>query len=176
MTGITQKLVVALAVSLVAALLLAACGGGPSSPSAAQQADTSAEETQHMQAHEHDDEHAHDADEHMSAMGHDVPEEADAMLNPIQADDESLAAGAALYAANCVVCHGETGQGDGPTAKELEKKPADLHADHVQDNSDGALFHIISHGRPDTPMPAWEDVLSEEERWHVVNFLRTFGE
>ena len=52
--------------------------------------------------------------------------------------------------------------------------PADLHEGHVQGNSDGALFHIITHGRPDTPMPPWKDVLPEEQRWHVVNFLRTF--
>jgi len=58
----------------------------------------------------------------------------------------------------------------------LEQKPSDLHAAHVHENSDGALFYIVSHGRPDTPMPAWESQLSEEERWHMVNFLRTFSE
>ncbi len=51
--------------------------------------------------------------------------------------------------------------------------PSDLHEGHVQGLSDGALFYIISHGKPDTPMPAWEDVLEEEDRWNVVNFMRT---
>jgi mono/diheme cytochrome c family protein len=112
----------------------------------------------------------------MAGTGHDVPEEAAAVHNPIEIDDESLEAGASLYAANCAVCHGETGEGDGPGAEGLERKPSDLHAAHVQENSDGALFYIVSHGRPDTPMPAWDNVLSEDERWHLVNFLRTFGE
>ncbi|RME42573.1 MAG: cytochrome c, partial [Chloroflexi bacterium] len=81
-----------------------------------------------------------------------------------------------IYAQNCAVCHGETGEGDGPAAGTLEMKPANLHEDHVQGLTDGALFWIISHGRPDTPMPPWDNVLSEQERWHLVNFLRTFGE
>jgi cytochrome c553 len=172
--GITRKLYVALVVSLVTAFLLAACGGAPPSAPVAQQAEEAEheDEAEHMEEGEHEDEHG--PDEHMSGEGHDVPEEAAAVPNPIEANDQSVEAGATFYAANCAVCHGETGEGDGPTAETLEKKPADLHEDHVQDLSDGALFHIITHGRPDTPMPAWEDVLSEEERWHVVNFLRTF--
>ncbi len=109
-----------------------------------------------MDEAEHEDEDAHGPEEHMAGTGHDVPEEA----APVP---------------SCAVCHGETGEGDGPAAGGLESEPSDLHADHVQENSDGALFYIITHGRPDTPMPAWEDVLSEEERWHLVNFLRTFG-
>lgn len=105
---------------------------------------------------------------------HDVPDEAAAVLNPFADDEESLAAGAALYATNCAICHGETGEGDGPAAAGLEMAPSDLHEGHVQENTDGALYYIISHGKPETPMPAWEDVLDEDQRWHVVNFLRTF--
>ena len=107
---------------------------------------------------------------------HDVPEEAAAVPNPIEASDASIAQGADLYAENCAVCHGEDGEGNGPAAAGLEVPPADLHEDHVQANSDGALFYIISHSSPDSPMPAWEDALSEDERWHVVNFLRTFAQ
>jgi mono/diheme cytochrome c family protein len=169
--GIRRKLYVTLVVSLMAALVLVACGGAPPAPVAQQ-----AEEAEHVEEGEHEDEHMHGVDEHMSGAGHDVPDEAAAVPNPIDANDQSVEAGAALYAANCAVCHGETGEGDGPTAETLEQKPADLHEDHVQDLSDGALFYIISHGRPETPMPAWEEVLSEEERWHVVNFVRTFSE
>jgi hypothetical protein len=56
----------------------------------------------------------------------------------------------------------------------LNPKPADLHATHVQELSDGALFYVITHGREGTAMVAWENILSEEQRWQVVNFLRTF--
>lgn len=119
------------------------------------------------------DEHA--PEEHM-AGAHNVPAEAAALENPIAATEESIAAGAALYTQNCAVCHGEEGRGDGPAAVGLDPAPANLHEEHVQENSDGTLFYIITHGRPETAMPAWEEQLSEEERWHVVNFLRTFGE
>ncbi len=103
-----------------------------------------------------------------------IPEDAAAVPNPIVGDEDSVAAGAELYAIYCAVCHGKTGEGDGPAASGLEKPPANLHASHVQENTDGALFYIISNGRPDTPMPPWDDVLDEDQRWHVVNFLRTF--
>lgn len=117
----------------------------------------------------------HGPAEHV-AGGHGVPPEAAAVENPVPATEESVTTGAALYAQNCAVCHGETGEGDGPAAAGLEKEPANLHAGHVQANSDGALFWIISHGKPETPMPPWDNVLTEEERWHVVNFLRTFND
>jgi mono/diheme cytochrome c family protein len=173
MARLTRTLRFALVVGLVAAFLLAACGAptpAPPTPSEAEHMETQAEEA------EHEDEDTHPPEEHMAGEAHDVPEEAAAVPNPFEASDESAEVGAALYAASCAICHGETGEGDGPGAEGLEREPSDLHADHVQENSDGALFYIVSHGRPETPMPAWEDVLSEEERWHVVNFLRTFGE
>ncbi len=142
-------------------------------PAVAPQAETRHEETEAQpEKAEHMDDHG--AEEHMAGH-HDVPAEAAALANPVRLTDESVAAGATIYAQNCAVCHGETGEGDGPAAAALEKKPANLHADHVQELSDGALFWIITHGKPDTPMPPWDNILTETERWEVVNFLRTFG-
>jgi mono/diheme cytochrome c family protein len=160
--------------ALLAAVLLAACGG----PQATEQPTPTREQaaTEHQEeaeGEEHLDEHA--PEEHMAGE-HEVPEEAAAVGNPVEASQESIHTGAELFAANCAICHGEGGEGDGPAAAGLEAPPADLHAEHVQENSDGALFYIISHSRPESPMPAWEEVLTEEERWHLVNFLRTFVE
>jgi mono/diheme cytochrome c family protein len=120
-------------------------------------------------------EHDHTAGEHMSGP-HAIPEEAAEIPNPIASSEASVAVGQNIYAANCTVCHGENGRGDGPTADALAISPADLHESHVQDLTDGALYYVITKGRSGTPMPAWEDVLDEDERWHVVNFLRTFRE
>lgn len=174
-------------------LLIAACAPSPPEPPAAQAEKTETEE--HNDGDEHgeeateaepgehadEDEHMGEADmhapeQHMEGMHSDIPEEAAAVPNPIAISTDSLATGEQLYATNCAVCHGETGEGDGPGAAGLQKPPADLHATHVQENSDGALFYIISHGKPDTPMPAWDNVLDEEQRWQVVNYLRTFEE
>jgi mono/diheme cytochrome c family protein len=163
----TNRILLFIGLFAIVSLLLAACGGSePTNPPP-----TEVAEEDHSE--EHMDEHAHDPDDHM-AGAHNVPDDAAAVPNPYAGDEDSTASGAVLYAASCAVCHGESGEGDGPGATGMDPPPADLHEGHVQGLSDGALFYIISHGKPDTPMPAWEDVLDEDERWHVVNFLRTF--
>jgi mono/diheme cytochrome c family protein len=157
---------------LIAVLFAAACGGNYQAPKETEA--PSAEEDEYRDEDEHvADEHG--PEEHMEGED-EVPEEAAEVPKPIEASEASVAEGASLYATNCAVCHGENGAGDGPTAETLDPKPAKLHEDHVQILTDGALFYIISHGRPETSMPAWENQLSEEERWHVVNLLRTFQE
>ncbi|MBX3054800.1 MAG: cytochrome c [Caldilineaceae bacterium] len=113
------------------------------------------------------------SDEHSTAA-HGIPEEAGEMQNPVPVSDVSLAAGQATYTQYCATCHGPQGAGDGPAAAGLDPKPADFHAAHVQALPDGALFHVITHGRDGTAMVAWENILSEEQRWELVNFLRTF--
>lgn len=121
-----------------------------------------------------EDEGSPDPDDNM-AGAHIVADEAASVTNPILATDESRATGETIFAASCAVCHGQKGRGDGPTAEAMEIKPADLTAGHVQELSDGALFYIITNGKPDTPMPAWQGVIEEEDRWNVVNYLRTLG-
>jgi len=120
------------------------------------------------------EEHGHEEEEHEGSEAHGIPEDAAAVSNPIAASAESVALGAEVFATNCVACHGETGMGDGPSAAGLDPKPANLAEHHVQDLSDGALFYIIHNGVQGTAMPAWKDVLGEEDIWHLVNFIRTF--
>ena len=178
MRSISRNTLVTVGSLVILSILVSACASGSVEPTAQEVVSSEAkdEDGEHVEEDEHmEDEHMdeHSPEEHMEG-GHDVPDEAAAVPNPFADDEDSLAAGAMLYALNCAVCHGETGEGDGPAAAGLEMAPSDLHEDHVQGNSDGALFYIISHGKPETPMPAWDDVLDEDERWHVVNFLRTF--
>lgn len=171
-----------MAILLGAALLLAACGGRASSDEAraagqaVAQADHEAE-VGHVEGDSHADEVAetHDESDH-GATAHGVPEEAAEVANPVPATDESIKQGAEIYARICATCHGPNGEGDGPAASGLPVKPANFHDAHVQELTDGALFYIITHGRAESGMPAWEGTLSEEERWHVVNFIRTFGD
>ena len=93
--------------------------------------------------------------------------------NPIPAEPASIARGKALYSGNCLLCHGPAGKGDGPKAIELHLKPSDLSSSHVASESDGALYWKISAGH--SPMPAFEKMIADEERWNVVNYLRTLG-
>lgn len=94
--------------------------------------------------------------------------------NPIPATEQSLRLGHRLYHAHCAVCHGPQGRGDGPAAASLVPRPADLR--RAARMADPLLFARITDGLPGTAMPAFRDVLTEEERWHVVNFLRSLAE
>jgi mono/diheme cytochrome c family protein len=94
-------------------------------------------------------------------------------FNPFPISPESIDVGQAVYMQTCAACHGESGRGDGPQAPGLPTQPADL-AIHVPLHTDGDLFRIINDGIPGTAMPAHAGILTEEQMWHLVNFLRTF--
>ena len=102
-----------------------------------------------------------------------APETATGMKNPLSASKEVLAKGRELYADRCADCHGRKGRGDGNSGSDLESRPSDLTASSVQTQTDGALFWKISEGR--RPMPAYNRKLSEEQRWQVVHYLRSFA-
>lgn len=172
MRNMRRRVLLILSILVIAGVLVSACSTSEPAPTATEE---QVEEEHEEEAEHTDGEDEHSPEEHEEG-GHTVPDEASAVPNPISASDESVASGEEVFATNCALCHGETGEGDGPAAAALAVPPADLHEDHVQGLTDGALFYIISHSEPDSPMPAWEDVLSEDERWHVINFLRTFSE
>ncbi len=87
----------------------------------------------------------------------------------------SIADGRQLYATHCAACHGQTGQGEGPAAAGLRRRPANLMEPHLAQHTAGDLFWWISHGITGSGMPGFGDRLSEAERWDVVNFLRALS-
>jgi mono/diheme cytochrome c family protein len=93
--------------------------------------------------------------------------------NPVPADMRSLATGKTLYIQECLKCHGDAGKGDGPANAYLEKHPADLTGPGLADQSDGEVFWKITVGR--SPMPTFETLMTEEQRWDVVNYLRSLA-
>jgi mono/diheme cytochrome c family protein len=95
-----------------------------------------------------------------------------APANPVPPDDISLARGEQLFNINCVICHGQAGQGDGVVAAFFEFKPADLTSVIVQSISDGAIFLTISNGVTGR-MPPLNENLNVRDRWDVVNYVRT---
>ena len=95
------------------------------------------------------------------------------LRNPIFPDQNSISIGRRIYQQNCASCHGPNGVP--PEGLDLNPYPLDLTV-HVPQHPDGELFMFISEGIPGTAMPAWSDEgLSDEEIWHVVNYLRTLG-
>jgi mono/diheme cytochrome c family protein len=107
-----------------------------------------------------------------------VPAEFRDLVNPLAGDPQAIAAGSEAYAALCSQCHGPVGAGDGPSATGMEPKPGDLtDANRMPDLSDGYLYWRISEGGAFEPfislMPAWGTLLSEQEMWQLVSYLRT---
>lgn len=88
-------------------------------------------------------------------------------------DQQAIEAGESLYQVYCWACHGETGFGDGAAGGAMGSQPANFHDDQVRSQPDGSLFWKISEGRGN--MPPFRDVLSEEQRWQLVSFIRKLG-
>ncbi|GAB4433636.1 MAG: hypothetical protein Kow002_21040 [Anaerolineales bacterium] len=92
--------------------------------------------------------------------------------NPVPADEFSIARGRTFYEYNCLMCHGETGAGNGPIGVFLlEKKPVDLSSALVQEQSDGDIFLTLTNGKG--MMPNMRENLTIRDRWDVVNYIRT---
>ena len=94
-----------------------------------------------------------------------------AKKNPIAPTQESIAAGQKIYSKTCVMCHGKTGDADGPAVIELNIHPAKLSDPKLATESDGSLFWKITTGNK--PMPAYGKRFSETDRWHLINYVRT---
>ncbi len=84
--------------------------------------------------------------------------------------------GAEVYAANCFVCHGGRGDGQGPWAATLSTPARDFTDDAwMESQSDGVFVTSILRGVPGTPMPSFAGRLSERDIWAVTAYLRGFS-
>ena len=104
-----------------------------------------------------------------------VPKGGENLRNPEPRDAASIKNGRTIYVAYCAPCHGNKGKGDGPASASLNPKPADHTSDAVQAESDGTLYYKISEGHGHTAMPPFKSVLSVDQRWAVINYIRTLG-
>ncbi|ANC01105.1 cystathionine gamma-synthase [Pseudomonas putida] len=85
------------------------------------------------------------------------------------------ARGAALYAQNCSICHGDTGAGDGPAGVGLEPAPANLRdAQRLDQLSLFDLYNTLGLGIEGTEMPSFADQLDERQRWDVAAYIASF--
>ena len=89
----------------------------------------------------------------------------------IQFTSATAKQGEAIYTENCMSCHGNPGKGNG--LKTFNPVPPDLSGSVTQKRTDGDLFYIITKGK--MIMPAFETVLSEDLRWKVISFIRSFN-
>ena len=78
---------------------------------------------------------------------------------------QSIAEGRKLFEKHCISCHGEAekrGTGPDPTASVL-----------IHGSTDGEMFHVITAGVSGTAMKGFKNKLSDEMRWHLVNFMNS---
>ena len=104
--------------------------------------------------------------------------------NAIPSTDESIEKGKALFSKlECQRCHGENGRGNGSNALTLKDdwghpiRPANLWKYWRFKGGDSAtdIYKTITTGRAGTPMPSFIDSASDEDRWHLANYVKSIG-
>jgi mono/diheme cytochrome c family protein len=103
-----------------------------------------------------------------------VPAKYEKMKNPFanEADDDKI--GRIMYSKHCKSCHGTKGKGDGKKAGSIDTPIGDFTDGSVKNQTDGALYYKSFTGRDD--MPSFEKkIKDDEERWLIINYLRTLG-
>ncbi|MCH2270217.1 MAG: cytochrome c [SAR324 cluster bacterium] len=113
-----------------------------------------------------------DEEQQAIALLGDTPVAFPNMKNPITDKAASASRGEKLFVNNCVKCHGFTGNGYGTVAHGFTTWPRQLWAwNNTGPETDGYLFWFITNGRSD--MPPWGLILSENERWDLINYIKT---
>ncbi len=134
----------------------------------------------------HGDSEGHEGGENRHGKGHrhlswgSVPSEYAGKTFGDWGNPASVARGEEVFAAQCAVCHGADGLGDGPAAGAQEHKPANFtsHFHLAPGKGDAYLFWRVSEGGTVEPfksansaMPAFKEILSEQQRWDVLNYI-----
>lgn len=98
------------------------------------------------------------------------------LTNPVPRTPESRERAQEVYRVNCATCHGLTGDGRAPMTPYFARSaagavlPVDLASARVQTRTDGELWWIIGQGLGN--MPPYQNLLSDEEIWLTVQFVR----
>ncbi len=98
-------------------------------------------------------------------------------------NDQLVAQGAQLFAENCSACHGTAGDGAGVCAPFMAPQPRDFTSGTFRFKttpggempSDSDVFKTVSAGLHGTGMPPWRFLLTDQERWAVVHYIKTFS-
>ena len=93
--------------------------------------------------------------------------------NPLQPTAENVAAGKEAFSHYCVACHGMDGQNTGVSfAARMSPPVPSLNSSEVQSYTDGQLKWVIDNGIEPSGMPGSKGILSDEEIWSTVLFIR----
>lgn len=103
-----------------------------------------------------------------------IPEDAAKVTNPVKVSAGSVAEGKRLFATQCALCHGKTGDGKGDLVEPMKLDVKDYHDPAaLKQLTDGALFHVLQKGCGQ--MPGEEGRLKDTQMWNLVNFIRSLA-
>lgn len=95
---------------------------------------------------------------------------ANELVDPRAKSDQRMARGKYLYENACLICHGISGQGDGPLTKKYPEPPA-FNGRALRDYTVGNLYYSIVKGIGDMPSHAAQ--LDDNDRWDVIMYVQT---
>ena len=106
-----------------------------------------------------------------------------AVPTPRETSAENVAAGKTLYGEYCSQCHGDEGDGQGMMADLLVPRPRDFRRGIYKIRRtmqgelpiDSDLFEIVSKGMPGTSMLAWQGLLTDDQIWQLVDYIKSFS-
>ncbi|MBI9056352.1 MAG: cytochrome c [Labilibaculum sp.] len=99
-----------------------------------------------------------------------VPNSSKKKQNPYEASTKNISSGKKIYNINCKSCHGDATMGNMLPLQPVA--PSDLGSQAFLVQSDGEIYYKINKGR--AAMPTFEKTLSDEAKWMVVTYLRSF--
>jgi cytochrome c oxidase cbb3-type subunit I/II len=88
--------------------------------------------------------------------------------------NSTFAQGKLLFTQKCLPCHGCSGNGEGPYARHTLTRPANLNERIQRYPGDYYQFWRVSEGVSGTAMPAWKLSLSEQDRWLIITYEKSF--
>ena len=109
----------------------------------------------------------------MTRIKHSVTVRGKSERNPLQDTPENIKDGQDAFSHYCVACHGLDGQNTGvPFADSMSPPVPSLNSNAVQSYKDGQLKWIIENGLSPSGMPASKGILTDDEMWAIVVYLR----
>jgi cytochrome c len=103
-----------------------------------------------------------------------IPVDAAKQQNPVKPSPESLARAKKWWTLDCVMCHGNNGDGKGETAQDMKLTIVDFtDPATMKDRTDGEIFYVIKNGHQD--MPPEGPRIKTEENWDLVNYVRSLA-
>ncbi len=103
-------------------------------------------------------------------------DEVESLQNPIARNTQTMDRARQVFRVNCSMCHGQDGHGTGPVAQYFTQArwepPVDFTSQRAQSRTDGQLYWLVTNGIGS--MPSFAPLLSENDRWGLVNVVREF--